>query len=34
MRDRFCVLDLAVLIGAWDSDDVAATLSELEELAT
>jgi len=34
MRDRFCVLDLAVLIGAWRPDDVAAVLFELEELAT
>jgi hypothetical protein len=34
MRDRFCVLDLAVLIGAWSPDDVAEVLLELEELAT
>jgi glycerol-1-phosphate dehydrogenase [NAD(P)+] len=33
MRDRFCVLDLAVLIGAWNPDDVAAVLHELDELA-
>jgi glycerol-1-phosphate dehydrogenase [NAD(P)+] len=33
MRDRFCVLDLAVLIGAWSPDDVEAVLFELEELA-
>jgi glycerol-1-phosphate dehydrogenase [NAD(P)+] len=33
MRDRFCVLDLAVLIGAWNADDVTATLGELEVLA-
>jgi glycerol-1-phosphate dehydrogenase [NAD(P)+] len=34
MRNRFCVLDLAVLIGAWNTDDVTAVLVELEELAT
>lgn len=34
MRDRFCVLDLAVLIGAWNADDVTAVLDELDEVAT
>jgi glycerol-1-phosphate dehydrogenase [NAD(P)+] len=34
MRDRFCVLDLAVLVGVWNADDVAAVLVELEKLAT
>jgi hypothetical protein len=34
MRDRFCVMDLAVLIGAWNADDVTAVLSELDKLAS
>lgn len=34
MRDRFCVLDLAVLIGAWNPEDVAGVLLELGELAS
>jgi hypothetical protein len=33
MRDRFCVLDLAVLIGAWNANDVTAVLRDLDELA-
>jgi glycerol-1-phosphate dehydrogenase [NAD(P)+] len=33
MRDRFSVLDLAVLIGAWSPDDVRKVLSEQSELA-
>jgi len=33
MRDRFSIIDLADLIGAWRPDDVAAVLAELKELA-
>jgi glycerol-1-phosphate dehydrogenase [NAD(P)+] len=33
MRDRFGLIDLADLIGAWTPDDVASVLGELDELA-
>ncbi len=33
MRDRFGILDLADLMGAWTSDDVKSVLGELDELA-
>ncbi len=33
LRDRFGVIDVADLIGAWTSDDVSAVLGELEQLA-
>jgi glycerol-1-phosphate dehydrogenase [NAD(P)+] len=33
LRDRFGVIDVADLIGAWTSDDVSAVLGELEELS-
>jgi glycerol-1-phosphate dehydrogenase [NAD(P)+] len=34
LRDRFSIVDLADLIGAWEPDDVAAVLHELEEFAS
>ncbi len=33
LRDRFGVIDLAEIIGAWTPDDVGAVLGELDELA-
>jgi glycerol-1-phosphate dehydrogenase [NAD(P)+] len=34
LRDRFGIVDLADLIGAWGPDDVAAVLRDVEEFAT
>jgi hypothetical protein len=33
MRDRFTVVDLADLIGAWHDDDVDHLLADLKQLA-
>jgi glycerol-1-phosphate dehydrogenase [NAD(P)+] len=33
MRDRFTIIDLAVLIGYWTPDNIAALMKELDELA-